>query len=230
VVVGCTLPLVVWCIASPWTFAACLAAACCVRRLTRSTDARLRRRLVPTPLVEDREWRLLRLLPALSLAAVGWNMLLGAVGMALLLVAAVFGLPLLAADRPSRWPDGWEVGRIPDTVEELAPTGVVEVLEARASTPPARSRQSTAGPTTAPAQPWPGPRTLLPELDDDELLHAWEASTRALSLRPGPAALLRIVAARACYLDALAERDPDGLARRLEMGDREDGTASDPPA
>ena len=76
---------------------------------------------------------------------------------------------------------------------------------------------------------WPGPRTLLPDLDDDELLHAWESSTRALSLRPGPAALLRIVTARARYLDALAERDPDGVARRLSFGERDDWTPFDPP-
>ena len=77
---------------------------------------------------------------------------------------------------------------------------------------------------------WPGPRTLLPDLDDDELQHAWDSSTRALNLGPAPAALLRIVAARARYLDALDERDPDGLARRLAMGERDHWTSFDSPA
>jgi hypothetical protein len=77
---------------------------------------------------------------------------------------------------------------------------------------------------------WPGPRTLLPDLDDDELQHAWDSSTRALTLGPGPAALLRIVAARARYLDALDERDPEGLARRLAMGEQDHWTSFDSPA
>jgi hypothetical protein len=71
---------------------------------------------------------------------------------------------------------------------------------------------------------------LLPDLDDDELLHAWDASTRALNLRPEPAALLRIVTARARYLDALDERDPDGLADRLAMGERDQSNSFDSPA
>jgi hypothetical protein len=236
VLAGCAVPLVVWGVVSPWTFAAALATVCWARRLAvrtswSSAGRRVRDRLAAAPLVDDREWQLLQLLPALALAAVGWSMLLGAAGMALLLVVAVFGLPLLAGDRQDRWPDGHDVGRVPDTVEELTPAGVVEVVEVverREAALPWPREELSAAPSAASA-PWPGPRTLLPDLDDDELLHAWESSTRALSLRPGPAALLRIVTARARYLDALAERDPDGVARRLSLGERDDWTSFDPP-
>jgi hypothetical protein len=41
---------------------------------------------------------------------------------------------------------------------------------------------------------------------------------------------MRIVAARARYLDALDERDPDGLARRLALGERDHWTSFDSPA
>jgi hypothetical protein len=156
-------------------------------------------------------------MPAVALAAVGWTVLLGASGVALLLVDAAFGLPIRAGDRRNRWPDGLDVGRVPDTVEELAPASVTNSAAA--------STTSITSP-----EPWPGPRTLLPDLDDDELLHAWDASTRALNLRPEPAALLRIVTARARYLDALDERDPDGLAGRLAMGDRDHWNSFDSPA
>jgi hypothetical protein len=238
VVVGCVVPLVAWCVVSPWTFAPALAAACwgrglAVRTACSPVGRRVRHRFAGTPLVEDREWQLLRLLPALALAAVGWSMLLGAAGLALLLVDAVFGVPLLAGDRQDRWPDGHDVGRVPDTVEELTPVAVVEVVEvveSREVALPAPREESFGAPSVGPAASWPGPRTLLPDLDDDELLHAWESSTRALGLRPGPAALLRIVTARAHYLDALAERDPDGVARRLALGERDDWTSFDPPA
>jgi hypothetical protein len=184
---------------SPWTFAAALAVACWVPRPA-----------VPA-FVDACQWQLLRLLPALALAAIGWSMLLGVAGAVLLLVDAAFGLPILVGDRHDRWPDGPDVGHIPDTVAELAPAA------------------PSATAITSP-EPWPGPRTLLPDLADDELLHAWESSTRALGLRPGPEALLGIVTARARYLDALDERDPDGLARRLAMGDWDHWTSFDSPA
>ncbi len=234
VVVGCVVPLVAWCVVSPWTFGVALAAACWARCLALRSSwswvgRRVRHRLAAAPLVDDREWQLVRLLPVLTLSAVGWSMLLGAAGLALLLVDAVFGLPLLSTDRQERWPDGHDVGRVPDTVEELTPAGVVEVVEGReVGLLAPREEPATAVSASARAS-WPGPRTLLPDLDDDELLHAWESSTRALSLRPGPAALLRIVTARARYLDALAERDPDGVARRLSFGERDDWTPFDPP-
>jgi len=114
VLVGCAVPLVVWGVVSPWTFAVALAAACWVRRLAvrtswTSAGRRLRDRLAATPLVDDREWQLVQLLPVLALAAVGWSMLLGAAGLGLLVVDAVFGLPLLAGDRQDRWPDGHDV-------------------------------------------------------------------------------------------------------------------------
>ena len=237
VVAGCVVPLVAWCVVSPWTFGVALAAACWARCLALRSSwswvgRRVRHRLAAAPLVDDREWQLVQLLPVLTLAAVGWSMLLGAAGLALLLVDAVLGLPLLSTDRQERWPDGHDVGRVPDTVEELTPAGVVEVVEVvegrEVGLLAPREEPATAVSASARAS-WPGPRTLLPDLDDDELLHAWESSTRALSLRPGPAALLRIVTARARYLDALAERDPDGVARRLSFGERDDWTPFDPP-
>jgi hypothetical protein len=173
------------------------------------------RRLAEVSGVDVGHWQLLRLLPALALAAVGWGVLAGAAGAALLLLDAAFGLPILVADRLGRWPDGRDVDHIPDTVEKVSPSTSSEVAS------PASSPASTS---------WPGPRTLLPDLDDDELQHAWDSSTRALDLGPEPAALLRIVAARARYLDALDERDPDGLARRLAMGERDHWTSFDSPA
>ena len=206
VAVGGVVPLVIWCIASPWTFAVVLAAGCwACRSAGRTAFTRVGGRLAEFSLVDVRRWEPLRLLPALALAAVGWSMLAGAAGVALLLVDAAFGLPILAQERLGRWPDGREVGDIPATVEEPS---------YRVSAP----------------MSWPGPRTLLPDLDDDELQHAWDSSTRALSLGPAPAALLRIVAARARYLDALDERDPDGLASRLAMGERDHWTSFDSPA
>ena len=219
VVAGAVVPLLAWCVASHWTFAAALAVACwacglAVRAGSSGAGRRLMHRFAAVPLVDVRDWRLLRLLPALALAALGWSMLLGAAGAALLLVDVVFGLPIVARDRQDRWPDGRDVGDIPDTVEELAPASSKE--SAAASSPVSVS--------------WPGSRTLLPDLADDELLHAWESSTRALGLRPGPEALLGIVSARARYLDALDERDPDGLAGRLAMGDRDHWNSFDSPA
>jgi hypothetical protein len=211
--VGGVVPLLAWCVVSPWTFAAALAVACWAPRpaVPRFLDAR--------------QWQLLRLLPAFALAAVGWGMLLGAAGGALLLVDAAFGLPILARDQRDRWPDGRHVSDIPDTVEELvAPASSQSDAD---SSEPAAAPSTTA--ITSP-EPWPGPRTLLPDLDDDELLHAWESSTRALSLGPGPEALLGIVTARSRYLDALDERDPDGLARRLAMGEPDHWTSFDSPA
>jgi hypothetical protein len=214
VVVGAVVPLLAWCVASHWTFAAALAVACWARGLAVRAGLSGAGRRLMVPLVDVRDWRLLRLLPVLALAAVGWSMSLGAAGAGLLLMDVAFGLPILARDRLDRWPDGRDVGDIPDTVEELAPAASSELS-------PASSQVSVS---------WPGPRTLLPDLADDELLHAWESSTRALGLGPGPEALLGIVSARARYLDALDERDPDGLAGRLAMGDRDHWNSFDSPA
>src|SRR3954467_7512277 len=50
-------------------------------------------------------------------------------------------------------------------------------------------------------------------LSDAELSHAWRASYRALRLSNDPRDQARIAAARACYLDAVQERDPAGFAR-----------------
>jgi hypothetical protein len=44
-----------------------------------------------------------------------------------------------------------------------------------------------------------------------------------------PAARLRIVAARAHYLDALAERDPEGMARQLSMEGSAGWASFEPP-
>ena len=208
VAVGAGVLLVTWCIASPWTFAAALAAGCWVRGSSGRTawtrvGRQLHGRLAEGSIVDARQWQVLRLLPALALAAVGWSMLAGAAGAALLLVDAAFCLPILVVDRPGR------CARATSPEESPAPSC------------PASSRATMS---------CPGPRTLRPDLADDELQHAWDASTRALDLRPEPAALLRIVTARARYLDALDERDPDGLAGRLAMGERDHWTSFDSPA
>ena len=50
-------------------------------------------------------------------------------------------------------------------------------------------------------------------LSDAELSNAWRASYRALRLAQDPRDQARIAAARACYLDAVQERDPAGFAR-----------------
>jgi len=224
VAVGVLVPLVIWCIASPWTFAVALAAGCWAGRSAgRTAFTRVGGRLAEVSLVDVRQWQLLRLLPALALSAVGWSMLAGPAGAALLLVAAAFGLPILAHERLGWLPDRPDVDHVPDTVEELSHPTSSEVRSTTSSTAP--SPASSPAPTS-----WPGPRTLLPDLDDDELQHAWDSSTRALNLGPAPAALMRIVAARARYLDALDERDPDGLARRLAMGERDHWTSFDSPA
>jgi len=212
VAVGAVVSLVIWCIASPWTFAGAIAAGCwACGSAGRAAFARAG------------QWGLLWLLPAVALATVGWSMLAGPAGAALLLVAAAFGLPILAHERLGWLPDRPDVDHVPDTVEELSHPTSSEVRSTTSST--ARSPASSPAPTS-----WPGPRTLLPDLDDDELQHAWDSSTRALNLGPAPAALMRIVAARARYLDALDERDPDGLARRLAMGERDHWTSFDSPA
>jgi hypothetical protein len=232
VAVGGVVPLVVWCIASPWTFAAALAAGCWAcssagRTALTRVGRRLRGRLAEVPIVDVRQRELLRLLPAVALAAVGWSMLAGGAGAALLLVDAAFGLPILVLERRGRWPDGRDVGHIPDTVEELA-SHRTSWEETSSAPPTVPSTDSSPMSSPVPIS-WPGPRTLLPDLDDGELQHAWDSSTRALNLGPAPAALLRIVAARARYLDALDERDPDGLAGRLAMGKRDHWTSFDSP-
>jgi hypothetical protein len=233
VVTGAVLPLVSWCLASPSTFAAGLAAACGVRQITRRLppDGALRRlgnHVVATQLVDVRQRQVLRLLPAFVLAVVGWGMLLGGAGAATVLLVALTGVPLLFDSDVGRWPDGRGVGPVPDTVELLVPSQPGELGQALPS-PRSSPEMPSFGLPPADAPRWPGPRTLLPDLDDTELLHAWEASTRALGLGPGPSARLAIVAARARYLDALAERDPDGMARRLAMGARDDRPSLGPP-
>ena len=96
VAVGGVVSLLIWCIASPWTFALAVAAACWARGSagrTASTQVGrwLRGRLAEVPLVGIGHGQLLRLLPTVALAAVGWSILLGAAGAALLLVDAAFG-------------------------------------------------------------------------------------------------------------------------------------------
>lgn len=226
-VVGCLVLVVGWCLVSPWTFAAALVVAYGVRRLAftgPSTESV--GQLVRAPVVDTRRWYLMRVLPLLPLAVTGWSHLLGTAGAWLPIVDAVLGLPLLVARNhgwPDRLPEDASVDLIPDTVEQLVCSDVVTtdgtsaVLEPGPAAPGGRVAQSL----------WPGPHTLLPDLDDTELLHAWEASARILRLHPDAAAVLGIVAARANYLDALAERDPDGFGRRLALGE---DWSDDPPA
>ena len=233
VAIGGAVPLVAWCLASPLTFAAAFAAGCVARRLAvrGSVTWPVRRHgglLVEAAVVDTWEWRVLRVLPALALSAIGWTLLLGSAGLSLLLVDALVGLPLLAAALPGgadRWPDGKRVERVPDTVEHLIRC---EVTAGEGAGRPREMEQAAASGRVSPAL-WPGPRTLLPDLDDTELWHAWEASARVLRQRPDPASVLAILTARARYLDALAERDPEGSGRRLALEEPDDWPV-DPPS
>jgi hypothetical protein len=108
-------------------------------------------------------------LPAASVAVVGWATLAGLAGATLVLLDIVAGIPFLLA-------------------HGVAHSGPGEPLR------------------------------LPPELTGNELWPAWDASTAALQRSTTPAARLRIIVIRAQYLDALEERDPAGVARRLGVG------------
>jgi hypothetical protein len=230
--VGLVTPVVAWCLATPLTFAVALAVACGACRLAgRGTSTepirRLGRRLVPAPVVDAGRQRLMQMLPVLAVAAACWSHLLGAPGLALPLVVALLGLPLLLPGRPGcpdQWPDRMSLDDVPEGVEQLVRSDV----PAANGTGGAREPEQAARPGPAPHVLWPGPRTLCPDLDDTQLLHAWEASARVLRLHPEAATMLGIVTARARYLDALAERDPDGFGRPLGFEEGEDWT-TDPP-
>jgi len=181
---------------------------------------------------DDREWDLLRLLPSFVLTVFGWTVLLSSGGLALLLVTVAFVMPHVVVTL-QRWrPDRLGLGPVPDTVEQLSPTNLVTTVDVLGRLEGRLDQDAghtvTVGEYRAAllrCDAWSGPRTLLPDLDDGELMHAWECSTRALSLRPEPAVLLRIATARGRYLDAMAERDPTTVSRLLARSEQDDWTA-----
>jgi hypothetical protein len=217
-VVGGVVPIAIWAVVSPWTLATILVAGLLVRRLglsRRSVEAlgRICREHVSASAHGAVGIRVLGLLPAFLLAALGWNVVLGGSGTAIVLVDALLGLPLLLVDEAAAAPP------LP-TVEEPCWAMPVDVV-----TTTRELDDAAAG-----FDGWTGPRTLLPDLSDAELWHAWRASSRALDLEPNGQARLLIVSARSRYLDALAERDPEGLARRLGTDGTSDWTPFGFPA
>ena len=156
---------------------------------------------------------------AFLVSALGWHLLLGGAGTALVLVDALLGLPLLLPVGTSIQSE-FEAFK---EFKEIRSTEPVDVPEPRSANDVGTSEpdRPTSAPTAAIAptgvEEQRGTRTLLPGLSDTELWHAWRASARALQVESNPAARLRIVAARSHYLDALAERDPQWMARQLTM-------------
>jgi hypothetical protein len=218
---GALVLAALWAVGSPWTFAAALALAWMAERLRwPALSVRCLRRCwqhqVGTALPEAWRVSLLVLLPAFLLAAVGWTMLLGGTGTVVVLIDALLGLPLI-------YPQDGPVPRSTTTaemVERVGPGTVVDLVTASGG----------AGGVAAGLAQWSGPRTLLPALSDTELWHAWQESTRALRHDLTADARMRIVAARARYLDALIERDPGRIAAHFAADASGDWTSFDSPS
>jgi hypothetical protein len=154
---------------------------------------------------------------AFLVSALGWHLLLGGAGTALVLVDALLGLPLLLPVGPSLQSE-FEAFKEFEGIRPNAPPDLPEprsALDVVTSEPDRPTSAPTAPTAPTEVEKRRGPRTLLPGLSDTELWHAWRASARALLVESNPAARLRIVAARSHYLDALAERDPEWMARQL---------------
>ena len=234
---GAVVLVVAWALASPRTLAAALALSWLATRASRpirSLRAVGRRWLRLAGAPQEHEAATLRgvgWLSAFLVSALGWHLLLGGAGTALLLVDALLGLPLLlpvGASLQSEFEAFKEFEGIPpaEPVDVPEPRSAVDVVTSAADRTPTVPTVPTvptepaelAEPNAPPGfEARRGPRTLLPGLSDTELWHAWRASGRALRVESNPAARLRIVAARSHYLDALAERDPEWMARQLSM-------------
>ena len=224
--VGGLVLAAVWAIGSPWTFAAVLALGWLAQHLRLpSRSARALRQVWEHhagPALPDPSCAyLLALLPAFLLAAVGWNILLGGAGTVIVLADGLLGLPLIYLDDdPEPRSTTPTTTTSPTELAEWVGSGTVVDLVATSI---------EAGDEAPGLAEWSGPRTLLPALSDTELWHAWKASTHALGCDLSAEARARIVAARARYLDALIERDPDGLAGRLAADAPLDWTSFDFP-
>ena len=219
-----------WALASPRTLAATLAIWWLATRATgptRSLRALFRRwlRLAGTPeQLEAATARGVGLLAAFLVSAIGWHLLLGGAGTALVLVDALLGLPLLLPVGASLQSEfeafkEFEGIRPAEPVDVPQPRSAVDVVTIEPDSPLAPTVPTVPTEPIAPTggEDRRGPRTLLPGLSDTELWHAWRASAQALRVESNPAARLRIVAARSHYLDALAERDPEWMARQLSV-------------
>lgn len=201
VVVTGTVALVVsWAVADPWSLAIALAAGwlarCVARRAWPADGGRAAvKQMLETPMEDTVSRRLVIALPTFFVATLGWSLLLGGGGVLLVLLDALIGWPLLLSD------DDYEARVQFGPDHETLPIMADQILA---------SPDGSAALTTAKAVS-SGRCTQLSSLSDAELWHAWQESGRALQDHPDAAGRLRIVAARAIYLDALAERDPAAL-------------------
>jgi hypothetical protein len=195
--------------ASPGACAALLAVVLVVRRLLRAARSA---RPAQAPAVAPEAWRAGMLMlvggTAFLSTAIGWDALVGGVGDLVVIGVALAGVPLLYGEGLLRGPAA-RAARLTAPLPAQPALGD-EVL--RADGP------SSSWPARRPPGARETGRVLLPGLTDEELWHAWHASTGALQRASSPAVRLRIVAVRARYLDALVERDPTGFAAQLRDG------------
>lgn len=195
--------------AAPGACAALLAVVLVVRRLLRVARSSPP---APAPAVAPEVWRvgLLMLVggTAFLSAAIGWDALVGGVGDLVVIGVALAGVPLL-------YREGLVGGAAAPAGGASAPPWAEPALRDEVA-------RAIGSSSSWPARQPPGARptrpVLLPGLTDEELWHAWHASTGALHRAASPALRLRIVAVRARYLDALVERDPTGFAAQLRDG------------
>jgi hypothetical protein len=135
----------------------------------------------------------------------GLSLVLGWAGVQLFVAVAASGLPLLLAE-----------ARLGTLAEELAVTHGRRLCSATKGPAAASHGEEVdlraAGTSASEAGHAPPPSGLAVELSVQELLDAWQASSRALAAPLDPAQRTRIIAARARYLDALQQHDPTGVA------------------
>jgi hypothetical protein len=150
------------------------------------------------------------LLTAAPFACAGWHVLLGGQGVAMVGADLLVGLPvLLRSIQRTEQPVGHGVPMWQPTVPGRLTLGadLVPKPRRRGSAPHGLDDLSPA--LGSASQPSPDEPRLLEQLSDAELRHAWQSSCRALLMVHDPVGTQRIVLARARYLDAMEQRDPD---------------------
>lgn len=171
------------------------------------------------PIVAPEVWRAGAVMLAgggcFLVSAIGWDAVAGAAGDLVVVTVALAGAPLVCWEGLTGRllePQGGSSVRRQPQVARLASVTPAEPVD------PAEADERPWWPAPQPPTSRPESTPLLPSLTDDELWHAWHASTRALRRATSPGVRLRIVAVRELYLDALVQRDPDGFARQIEVG------------